>query len=59
MSNLLIILFKHSHNSIMLRNDIVIRTRVGTGLISPDRTGPAGLAFSTGPDRPLPAGLNS
>jgi hypothetical protein len=27
--------------------------RVGTGLTFSDRTGPAGLTFSTGPDRPV------
>ncbi len=29
------------------------RIRVGTGPIFSDRTGPTGLAFSTGPDRPV------
>ena len=42
--------------------------RLGTGRIFVDRTGPAGLAFSTGPDRPVeildltgkkPAGSNT
>jgi hypothetical protein len=36
-----------------------VQSRLGTGPIFSDRTGPAGLSFSTGPDRPLPAGLNS
>jgi hypothetical protein len=35
------------------------RIRLGTGPIFSDRTGPAGLSFSTGPDRPLPAGRNN
>lgn len=30
-----------------------IRSRLGTGQAFPDRTGPAGLTFSTGPDRPV------
>jgi hypothetical protein len=32
---------------------ILIKNILGTGRVFFDRTGPAGLAFSTGPDRPV------